>query len=232
MSRTVFFKPLPFSGSGTEQWIPHGLAYRPFHVDHEEIDSEATEACTFAPSSAVEIYLHEFNQTIRPLFKVRSFDKSICALLTEESRIHPPAVRILSAFKDRVMGEMLKFKHDLDKDPEVAKQVRFDEAEAVDDGALAMQLVKADMLSTHSKLIELKSWVCMFTELHDHLAPKKVRKAALVEPAPAKPQPQPELKAKSLLTPASEDAGLADVLGAIRAAPEGSGKAHGKRKGR
>lgn len=61
---------------------------------------------------------------------------------------------------------------------------------------------------------------------------KKVRKAALVEPAPAKAQPQAEPKAKSLLAPASEDAGLADVLGAIRAAPEGSGKAHGKRKGR
>ncbi|KAJ7725102.1 armadillo-type protein [Mycena metata] len=59
---------------------------------------------------------------------------------------------------------------------------------------------------------------------------KKVRKAALVEPAPAKAQPEP--KAKSLPSPASEDAGLADVLGAIRAAPEGSGKAHGKRKGR
>ncbi|KAJ7047787.1 hypothetical protein C8F04DRAFT_1060117 [Mycena alexandri] len=53
---------------------------------------------------------------------------------------------------------------------------------------------------------------------------KKVRKAALVEPA------QPEAKAKPLPSSEALDAGLADVLGAIRAAPEGKG--HGKRKGR
>ncbi|KAJ7725094.1 hypothetical protein B0H16DRAFT_286347 [Mycena metata] len=66
------------------------------------------------------------------------------------------------------MSEMLKFKHDLDKDPEVAKQVRLDGSEAVDNDVLAMQLVKADMLFTHGKLIELKAWVCMFTELHNY----------------------------------------------------------------
>ncbi|KAJ7047834.1 hypothetical protein C8F04DRAFT_1172318 [Mycena alexandri] len=41
--------------------------HRPFHLDHEEIDSDAIEEHTFAPSSAD--CLREFNQTIRPSSK-------------------------------------------------------------------------------------------------------------------------------------------------------------------
>ncbi|KAJ7727934.1 hypothetical protein B0H16DRAFT_1470745 [Mycena metata] len=168
MSRTVFFKPLHISEDGT-QWIPHGLAYRPFHLDHEEVDSDATEAHTFTPSSALEDCLLEFTQTIRPSLEIPSFERSMCALLAESASLAAAeAAGILSAFKERVMGEMLKFKHDLGKDPEVAKQVRLDGPEAVHDDVLAMQLVEADMLSTHGKLIELKAWVCMFTELHNY----------------------------------------------------------------
>ncbi|KAJ7690293.1 hypothetical protein B0H16DRAFT_1655518 [Mycena metata] len=189
LRRTVFFIPRSLFSQWpiSAKWIPHGLAHGPFHPNHEDVPPDATEEYSFDSSLTLESYLDDFNRKIRPSLKIPSLDdpSKLCAIFFDQatpSRIKE--LEVMSAFSQRVMSEMLRWWRHLPQD--LRTQVRLGSAEAGDDGALAMQLTKAhvllnpvdddalamqtsvDIFSTNGKLIELKAWICIFTELNDY----------------------------------------------------------------
>lgn len=161
--RSVFLRPRRVLRKYGTEWIPRGLQYRPFHLDHEEIPPAATDHRQFDCSPALDTYLIEFYHNIRPLLTIPSFDSApLCVLYTNYLCVgETEQSEMVIGFRRRLMKDMVDWCRTLPVD--VTEMLKLNLQ--LDNTHLAMQLMKAHIFSMQSELIELKVWVCLLIEL-------------------------------------------------------------------
>ncbi|KAJ7786026.1 hypothetical protein B0H16DRAFT_1488929 [Mycena metata] len=163
------FCPASSTPCGTE-WLPFGLEYRPlfpwdsvppFDTDEREIECSTT----------LESYLLDFITLPVPTILPLDHPTGLCGLYARRHSLpENTAYEKAMSFKGCVFDIMLDCYRKLSSEAKKRVVFHLDPFPGPNaDDMLAYQLVNADILSIDLKSVELKAWMCLFTELNEYI---------------------------------------------------------------